>query len=413
MKLVYYISEMNFLCETLKKNHINVKTVLTTDRVTKVFEENFATFFNEFDLAALVFESFFGKVEGETIYKRADSYGLNYIYMLLPETEDTTVLFIGPFTEVALNSQQIMEIAEKSGISPSKHKAMCELYSNIPIIDENNPLLTMVTVFCEKMWRKKDYEVSDVKSDSLFPVSPININSSDETDTNDILLNMETMEKRYEYENEMMLAVSSGQTNKMEYFISKFNYNLLKKRTNDTLRNVKNYCIIMNTLLRKAAQDGGVHPFYIDSVSSQFALRIEQLQKTDACTILMAEMFKTYCRLVRQHSMKNYSPIVQRTIAIIDSDISANLNLSTIAKQQNLSSGYLSAVFKQETGSTLTEYIHKKRVKHAEYLLSTTHLQIQTVALHCGIVDVHYFSKLFKKQTGKTPKEYREELRFK
>ena len=79
----------------------------------------------------------------------------------------------------------------------------------------------------------------------------------------------------------------------------------------------------------------------------------------------MTEMFKSYCRLVRHHSMKNYSLIVQRTIAIIDSDISANLTLSSLAREQNLSAGYLSAVFKQETGKTLTEYIRDKRIKHA------------------------------------------------
>jgi len=33
---------------------------------------------------------------------------------------------------------------------------------------------------------------------------------------------------------------------------------------------------------------------------------------------------------------------------------------------------------------------------------------VQTIAQHCGIVDVHYFSKMFKKAVGKTPKEYRE-----
>jgi len=36
---------------------------------------------------------------------------------------------------------------------------------------------------------------------------------------------------------------------------------------------------------------------------------------------------------------------------------------------------------------------------------------IQTVAQHCGIMDVHYFSKLFKKHTGKTPSQYRDETK--
>ena len=303
-----------------------------------------------------------------------------------------------------------MELAEKNGISPARHRVFSEFYSNLAVIDENNPLLAMITVFCEKIWNKKDFNVSDVKNEKVSFVS--SLNHSLETEGEDLIADMEAMEKRYKYENEMMRAVSEGQINKLDFITGKFNYNLLKKRTGDTLRNIKNYCIIMNTLLRKAAQNGGVHPIYIDNVSSSFAVKIESLQKTETAPSLMTEMFKTYCRLVRQHSMKNYSPIVQRTIAVIDSDISANLTLSVLAKQQNLSAGYLSTVFKEETGKTLTEYIRNKRIKHAQYLLSTTNLQIQTIALHCGIMDVQYFSKTFKKQTGKTPKEYRDELRL-
>ena len=93
---------------------------------------------------------------------------------------------------------------------------------------------------------------------------------------------------------------------------------------------------------------------------------------------------------------------------LIDSDLSANLSLSSLAATQNVSSGYLSTIFKRETGKTITEYISDERIKLASRLLTTTHLQIQTIALHCGIIDVQYFSKTFKKKTGKTPKEYRE-----
>ena len=122
----------------------------------------------------------------------------------------------------------------------------------------------------------------------------------------------------------------------------------------------------------------------------------------------MKDIFRSYCRLVKNHTMKNYSPIVQKTIVFIESDISANLTLNSLAKMHNVSGGYLSTVFKKETGKNITEYIREKRMKHAEQLLSSTHLQIQTVALHCGIMDVQYFSKMF---TGKTPKEYRETIK--
>jgi AraC-like DNA-binding protein len=47
-------------------------------------------------------------------------------------------------------------------------------------------------------------------------------------------------------------------------------------------------------------------------------------------------------------------------------------------------------------------------MEYAEYLLNSTTLQIQTVALHCGILDLQYFSKLFKRHSGMTPTEYRQ-----
>ena len=124
----------------------------------------------------------------------------------------------------------------------------------------------------------------------------------------------------------------------------------------------------------------------------------------------MREMFSSYCRLVYKHKTKQFSPVVKKTVLVIESDVSAELSLNTLAKKQGVSNGYLSSVFKKETGKTVSEYIRDSRIEHAKYLLNTTHLQIQTIALHCGIMDVQYFSKIFKKQLGKTPKEYRESL---
>jgi YesN/AraC family two-component response regulator len=122
----------------------------------------------------------------------------------------------------------------------------------------------------------------------------------------------------------------------------------------------------------------------------------------------MLDMFRSYCKLVRKHSTKSYSPVVQKTVLIIDSDLSANISLGSLAKKQNISSGYLSTVFKKETGKTVSEYVRIKRMKHAMHLLATTNIQVQMVASYCGIMDVQYFSKLFKRHTGKTPTEYRE-----
>ena len=43
----------------------------------------------------------------------------------------------------------------------------------------------------------------------------------------------------------------------------------------------------------------------------------------------------------------------------------------------------------------------------AANLLLTTRLQVQTIAQHCGFLDVNYFSRTFRHVTGCSPSEYR------
>ena len=150
---------------------------------------------------------------------------------------------------------------------------------------------------------------------------------------------------------------------------------------------------------------------HLNDISSDYAAKIELLTKVSSASDLMLDMFRSYCKLVRSHSMRNYSATVQKVIAIIDSDLSANLSLGVLARSQNINPAYLSTVFKKETGKTVVEYINGERIRLAKHLLETTHLQIQTIAVNCGIMDVQYFSKVFKKHTGKTPKEYRKSLK--
>ncbi len=406
---MYYINELSFLCEILRKSFVNTAILSPEDSIAKVMDTLYNPVLSTMNFFNITVGEYTGKVEPFTLYKSSDALGFSYMYMLLPDTEKPSFLFIGPFLNYDFSSRQILEIAERCGVDPKNQQIFNKLYDNIPIIPENSNLYIVVDIFCERMWRNASFSIVDVQKEWQFPVSPINNSAVDDSDI--ALINMKAMEKRYEYENELMQAVSLGQIHKVDMLLGGFNIESFEKRTADVLRNMKNYCIIMNTLLRKAAENGGVHPIYLDRVSSGFAQRIEQLLSTAEGNSLMREMFRSYCRLVRKHSMKDYSPIVQKTIVIIESDLSSNLTLSTLASRQNLSAGYLSTIFRKETGKTITEYIREKRIKHAAFLLSTTHLQIQTVALHCGIMDVQYFSKTFKKQMGKTPKEYREAMK--
>jgi hypothetical protein len=268
------------------------------------------------------------------------------------------ILFIGPYLPSPFSSEVILEFAEKNTVSPKNVRYLTEYYQAVPVLETGNLLLSVLNTFCERLWDSPSFSIIDLSSESssLSPTPAASVSA----DSDDILVSMKAMELRYSFENEIMQAVALGQIHKEPQLLSAFSSSVLEQRADDPLRNAKNYSIIMNTILRKAAENGGVHPVYIDALSSSFAKKIEQLGDVDETSELMCDMFRSYCRLVRKHAIKDYSPIVQKTMLIIDSDMSTNVSLALLAARQNISSGYLSAIFKKETGITVSEYIRKK-----------------------------------------------------
>ena len=406
-----YDNELRFLCDSLKKIHVRTSLASPHDTADAVIDNTPGLIIGDGKYSNVTLNDLLGGIEEQTMYKYTDLQRIEYIILLLPYVQPPTVLSIGPFMSTPVSRAQVLEMGEKIGLSPKEQKLIESMFADIPVLADNSCFYAMLDAFGERIWGDpSSFKAIDVQKELTEPAFQIGTHKALE-DTDSVMMNMQMMEKRYHYENELMDAVAHGQIRKVNMLLTAFSELGFEKRVSDPLRNIKNYSIIMNTLLRKSAERGGVHPLYLDSLSSSFAMKIEQLPSTNEGRNLMTDMFSSYCRLVRKHSMKSYSPTVQKAILLIEADLSANLSLSSLAATQKVSPGYLSTIFKRETGKTVTEYIIDKRIKLASQLLASTHLQVQTIALHCGIMDVQYFSKVFKKKTGKTPKEYRESVR--
>lgn len=79
----------------------------------------------------------------------------------------------------------------------------------------------------------------------------------------------------------------------------------------------------------------------------------------------------------------------------------------SLAEIVHLSPDYLSHLFKQKTGFSLTNYIIEERIRESKRLLSDKKISIRDIAITCGFQNVSYFSRQFKKSTGMTPREFR------
>lgn len=68
---------------------------------------------------------------------------------------------------------------------------------------------------------------------------------------------------------------------------------------------------------------------------------------------------------------------------------------------------YFSKKFKQEFGTTLTEYVLSLRLNHAAFLLKTSSCSIEECCHAIGLESVSYFINSFKRKYGVTPAKYR------
>jgi AraC-like DNA-binding protein len=82
-------------------------------------------------------------------------------------------------------------------------------------------------------------------------------------------------------------------------------------------------------------------------------------------------------------------------------------DLEELADELHLSKFYVSRVFRQETGSSITEYLQARRIKQACRLLQTTDMPVERIGFEVGLPNVSYFIQLFKKVVGATPLKYR------
>jgi AraC family transcriptional regulator, arabinose operon regulatory protein len=101
---------------------------------------------------------------------------------------------------------------------------------------------------------------------------------------------------------------------------------------------------------------------------------------------------------------------VELVIEQIEADVSGAWDTARLAAAVNLSASRFRHLFKEETGTTLPQYLRERRLERAEVLLRTTFLSIKEVMTESGLTSVSHFVQYFKRRYGFTPTAYRKHL---
>lgn len=401
-----YTSQLQFVQNLLRKMNISSYIAENPElRISREIDLGLrALLFGEEDYSLLLHNSM-SAAKPNTIYRFFDEYYCHYIFMKLPATDSERYFFIGPYLFQAPPDDLLQ--TKYCSLSEDVRNQLKQYYASLPTIENENLLLTIASTLGQTLWGSQENYLTEyieyVIPDREQPV-PIILQRSENTGQK---FPLDVLERNYSNEKLLMDAVSQGKLHKVNVIASTVFNNGTEARLTDSLRNRKNYLIILKTLLRKAAEQGGVHPVHIDKTTSYYANKIENLHSVKESFPLQEEMIREFCLLVKHHSLNKYSYVVGRAITLINYDILANLSLKGISEQLNVSPSYLSGRFKKECGCTLTDYINKTRIEQAFPLLHNGDLQIQAIAYECGFQDPNYFIRIFKKHTGMSPGQYR------
>lgn len=339
----------------------------------------------------------------DSLYHFTDFYNCCYTFFQLP---DKRFLYIGPYLLKDILETDIQQLMSVCNIPESLFPQLRDYYHSLTLITDRTPFFAMLSqVFSV---------ICSIKTPNVISFNLQTLESREEylrkhefVIPEDPVLSMNLLEKRYHSEDELLAAVSQGNTSAALKMLSSMNTLRFTSRSNDVLRDTKNRLISFNTLLRRTAYTAGVHPFYIDVISGNYSRLIENANTVQEAEDITFYMLQSYCELVKKRSTALYSEPVRQILVTIDASIAGDLSLKRFANELFLNTSYLSSLFKKETGMTLTDYVNQNRINTAKRLLKSTTLSIQAVAASVGIPDIHYFTRLFRRETGLSPREYR------
>ena len=355
-------------------------------------------------------------VPERTLLIAEGTFGMRYLLFRLPDEEDKAYI-IGPWRNADVEKQEDFLNWLSARTSQQVVQMVKEHYNAIYLMQDEGVFVSFMFAVLSAAYPHIDGR-DDFHIESVKEFLPMNFSIDDRFITVPegepcSELTMTQMEERYKNEEQFMEAVAQGDSKRaVELMNERSRFRYSNNRLFGDVQQGRMRQVILNVLLRKSIERAQVHPYYIDQISGQFYNRIV-IASPEELKRLSGEMIHEYCRYVREYSLRQYSPLVQKTVNYINLNLSAQLSLRTLAEQFFISPSYLSNLFRTEMGVTLVDYINTRRMAQAARLLTETNLSVTSIAEQVGIVDVNYFTKIFKKNYQMPPTQYRRSSREK
>ena len=183
----------------------------------------------------------------------------------------------------------------------------------------------------------------------------------------------------------------------------------------DPLRNLKNLGIVLVTLASRAAIRGGLSPEISFSLSDSYIQQIEECRDIAQIPPLAHKAEFQYAGMVHEIkeqqkgvSKKQKNPRINKCKDFIFSHLHDRITLEDLAAEADCNPNYLSQLFKECEGISISGYILQEKINRAKNLLIYSDYSYIEIATYLGFSSQSHLGTHFKKQTGYTLRQYRE-----
>lgn len=174
------------------------------------------------------------------------------------------------------------------------------------------------------------------------------------------------------------------------------------------LINIKYHFVVTTALITRYCIEGGLEEEQAYRLSDFYILKMDScttIEQVSELHHLMAKDFTGKMLLLQKNAI--VSKPVMSCVDYIYSHIKERITIQSLAEYTGLSTSYLSRVFKQNLGVSVSDYIREKKIEKATHLLRFSDMPLIEIANYLSFSSQSHFIQVFENFTGLTPKSYR------
>ncbi|MFF3213275.1 GlxA family transcriptional regulator [Streptomyces sp. NPDC002886] len=111
--------------------------------------------------------------------------------------------------------------------------------------------------------------------------------------------------------------------------------------------------------------------------------------------------------IVHDHAPTPRGSVLEPLLAWLQENLASDLTLADIAARAGTSTRTLIRRFREQTGTTPLQWLHRARIRQAQHLLETTQHSVERIGAQVGFGSPTAFRDRFKRTTGVSPHAYR------